>query len=121
MPAESAEVEDEAGLKVVVGIGEGVSVAEVVRVGLSAGLRIQERPAAGWSMCARCYLLVHCVNVSFSIVIKCATPYHILQIYIHIFDTTKASYHRAGGAVGGVRRVWNSQPLLTQLHLSLLI
>ena len=45
MPAESAEVEDEAGLEVVVGIGEGVSVAEVVRVGLGAGLRIQERPA----------------------------------------------------------------------------
>ena len=39
------EVGDEAGLEVVVGIGEGVSVAEVVRVGLGAGLRIQERPA----------------------------------------------------------------------------
>ena len=39
------EVGDEAGLEVVVGICEGVSVAEVVRVGLGAGLRIQERPA----------------------------------------------------------------------------
>ena len=35
----------EAAHEVVVGMGEGVSVAEVVRVGLGAGLRIQERPA----------------------------------------------------------------------------
>ena len=39
------EVGDETRLDVVVGTGEGVSVAEVVRVGLGAGLRIQERPA----------------------------------------------------------------------------